>query len=152
MQPIDKETRQPQLLFCRSAKAARAGAPSKSKRDHFLTQKKRLVSYFLFPWRLSQAGKQHPKVRSKLKRWELHLGSIQQATRHTQPRWAINQKIHSSRRNALLPKSTWSPRTVSCFSAQTPHPANQAVFFLGGWFKELYITVETPIHFIYCHL
>lgn len=40
----------------------------KAKRDHFLVHRKKLVSYLLFLQRLSQAGKQHPKVKSKLKR------------------------------------------------------------------------------------
>lgn len=151
MHPPDKET-QPRLCSMGQQRQPERESHPKAKRDHFLMHKKKLMSYLLFLWRLSQAGKQHPKVRSKLKRWELHLGSIQQAARPTQSRSAIKQKIHSSRGKALLPNGTWSPRTVSCILTQTPHPANQAVFFLGGWLKELYITVETPIYFIYCHL
>lgn len=61
-------------FFCIPAKATPATESSKSKADNFLTKRKgALLLYFLFPWTLSQAGKQHPKVRYQSKMGELHL-------------------------------------------------------------------------------
>lgn len=106
-----------------------------SKTDSFLTKGGvAYLLYFLFPWSLSQAGKQHPKVRSKSKMWELPLGLTHKAARHIQSRWPINHWIHSTRSNALLLNIGWYLSAVSYILALPP--AHQAVILLGGWLKE----------------
>lgn len=71
--PLTVEETYPWFLFCAQAKAARAES-SNSKTEHFLTKGDvALLLYLLSPWSLSQAGKQHPKVRTQSKTGELHL-------------------------------------------------------------------------------
>lgn len=62
------------VFVLHTGKGSQSKKSSNSKTEHFLIKGEVvLLLYLLFPWSLSQAGKQHPKVRSQSKTGELHL-------------------------------------------------------------------------------
>lgn len=62
------------VFVLHTGKGSQSKKSSNSKTEHFLTKGEvALLLYLLFPWSLSQAGKQHPKVRSQSKTGELYL-------------------------------------------------------------------------------
>lgn len=72
--PLTVKKTYPWFFVLHTGKGSQSKKSSNSKTERFLTKGEVvLLLYLLFPWSLSQAGKQHPKVRSQSKTGELHL-------------------------------------------------------------------------------